>query len=243
MILGSSKVKLLLVAVTIVAVVASVVVYSAGRIIARDVRFHYFEVSAVKIPQIKLEVIYFVPADMVPRTQFSEVLGKALADIQAFHLREFRGLSALRYVLYPEAVVGRETTVYYEEGGTARGNPDALPKIIAELGKRMYRVEGDLYKQSFATRKSEELPIKIIVYQGVGASSGVLSVIVSYDYFTKTGYGATTLYHEILHNLGVPDAYDYLTDVPHADDIMGAGRTKPLMETYVRDEIRKKLTE
>jgi len=97
--------------------------------------------------------------------------------------------------------------------------------------------------ESFQSKKGNELPIKVFVYEGVGASSGVLSVLVSYDFFSNTNYGATVLYHEILHNLGVPDSYDYETNVSHSDDIMGSGRNKPIEQTYIRNEIKKQMVQ
>ena len=150
-------------------------------------------------------------------------------------------MSALRYAIYPKPVAGIESSAFYDGFNTANGNPGAIKKIFLETAPRVFNPNGDMYDAKFTRRQSDELPIRVFVYQGVGASSGVLSVIMSYDYFTKTNYGATTLYHEILHNLGVPDEYDYVTGNDYSDDIMGGGRTKPISQTYIREEIKKQM--
>lgn len=45
--------------------------------------------------------------------------------------------------------------------------------------------------------------------------------------------GSTLLYHEFAHTLGVPDEYDIGSDVPYTNDVMGAGRKKPIDATYL----------
>ncbi len=243
MVLRSFKVRALFVWLFFGALIASALVYFANPTAPEVSHFHYFGVPAVKVSQIKLEVIYFVPSDQEPDPKFYPVLKEALTRIQQFHVREFASMNALRYALYPAAVRGKESSSFYDAGETAHGNPGAIRRIFTEAAARVYNPQGDLHNAQFVGRKENELPIRVFVYQGVGASSGVLSVIVSYDYFTKTNYGATTLYHEVLHNLGVPDAYDHATNVSQADDIMGSGRMKPILETYVRDEIKKRMIE
>lgn len=227
-----------------VGIFASAVFYFSGVIVSQKTgAFHYYLVPEVKISGIKLEVIYFVPADQQSDPRFHETLKQTLVQMQNFHSREFKGLNALRFALYPRAVIGRESSSFYDGADTSRGNFGAMGRIFTETAARVYRRESDEYDAQFTKRKEGELPIRLFVYQGVGASSGTLSVIASYDYITQTEHGATTLYHEILHNLGVPDAYDYETNAPQSDDIMGSGRTKSIMETYVRDEIKRKIVQ
>lgn len=203
--------------------------------------FHYYQTPAVRLPGIKLEVIYFVPKDQTPDPDFYGTLKSGLAQMQVFHSREFQNLNPLRYAIYPTAVIGNEPSSFYDGDDTARGNPGAIKRLIAETGRRVYRSEGDLYNEQFIRRGKGELPVRVFIYQGVGASSGVLGVIVSYDYFKQTQYAPTVVYHELLHILGVPDSYDYATGVSQSDDIMGSGREKTLLETYIRDEIKRGL--
>lgn len=237
--------KRILVVLAVVAAAASAVFYSSGVLISRNAgtALHYYLVPQVAIDRIRLEVVYFVPRDQVPNPRFYETLNQALSQMQQFHTREFSGASALRFALRPEPVVGRESAAFYDGTDTARGNPGALSRIFRETAERVWRKGGDAHESQFAKRAEGELPVRVFVYQGVGASSGVLSALVAYDYFTATDHGATTLYHELLHNLGVPDAYDYDTGAPQADDIMGEGRTRPLSRTYVRDEIKRRMME
>lgn len=204
--------------------------------------FHYYQSPSVRVPGIKLEVVYFVPNDQAPDPNFYETLKKGLAQMQTFHSREFQNLNPLRYAIYPTAVIGSESSVFYDGDDTARGNPNAIKRLIAETGRRIYNPTGDLYSEQFIRRGKGELPVRVFVYQGVGASSGVLGIIASYDYFKQTSHAPTVVYHELLHTLGVPDLYDYATGASQSDDIMGAGREKPLLETYIREEIKKGLT-
>src|SRR3989344_4483418 len=213
----------------------------AGFRVSEIPRLHYYQAPGVPLDGIKLEVIYFVPNDQTPDPRFYEEIKKGLAEAQGFHARQFGPGQLLRVALFPKPAIGGEPSSFYEGDDTSRGNPGAIRRIMAETGRRIFNQNGDLYDERFVKRQQTELPVRVLVYQGVGASSSVLGVLVAYDYFTQTAYGATTLYHELLHVIGVPDAYDYATNVSYADDIMGSGRTRPLAETYVRDEIKQAL--
>lgn len=236
-----SKVKISLIIMIVAALSASAVFYIAGLSAGKQNKFHYYGAPAVLLPGIKLEVIYFVPDDQAPDPRFYEVLKSKLAQAQIFHSREFKGINLLRYAIYPTPVIGKESSSFYDGADASRGNPDAIKKITNETSGRIYGKNGDLYNERFVARRQDELPVRVFAYQGVGASSGVLSIIASYDYFTKTDYAPTVVYHELLHVIGVPDSYDYATGASQSDDIMGAGREKPILETYIRNEIKRGL--
>lgn len=240
MIFSKSFIKIII-AIFVLSAIVGVGVYFVGMPKKVSNSFHYFQVPDVKISKIKLEFVYFVPSDQKPDENFNIVLENAAKEIRNFHLEQFHGLSALRYAIYPKPVTGIESSAFYDGFDTANGNPGAIKKIFLETAARVFNSNGDMYDAKFTRRQSDELPIRVFIYQGVGASSGVLSVIMSYDYFIKTNYGATTLYHEMLHNLGVPDGYDYAIGNAYSDDIMGSGRTKPISQTYIREEIKKQM--
>lgn len=224
-----------------VLVLVSGIFIVAGFQVSKIPHLHYYQTSAVAIDGMKLEVVYFVPNDQTPDPRFYEVIKKGLGEAQAFHARQFGPGQLLRVALYPKPVIGSEPSSFYDGDDTSRGNPGATQRIMTETGRRIFNQNGDLYDEHFVKRQRSELPVRVLVYQGVGASSSVLGVLVAYDYFTQTAYGSTTLYHELLHVLGVPDAYDYATNASYADDIMGSGRTQPLSLTYIRDEIKQAL--
>lgn len=199
---------------------------------------NYYQAPETTISNIHLKVMYFVPRDRSVDPAWKQDITRALQDVRVFHHKEFSGYGILRYTVYPEPIQGKESIVFYDSADTSRGNRNALETILQETQRRIFMADGDLYVPTFSERKPHEFRIKIFIYEGVGAAGGHLGVILAREYLTKTAYGPTILYHELLHTFGVPDSYDYETNQSFSDDIMGSGRELPLQTTYIRNIIK-----
>lgn len=201
---------------------------------------HYYEVEDFKINKIKLLVFYFVPNDQIVDKNWKDLISQTLDEVKKFHQLEFKGLSLLDYNIYPRPILALNNSSFYDGSNTTGGNPNALNNSLKEINERVFRRNSDFYFEDFFQKDKEEFIIKVIIYEGVGAAGGHFAIILAKD-FLKTPEGSTILYHEFLHTLGVPDFYDYETNLPYSDDIMGSGRRKKINETYIREEIKEKL--
>lgn len=200
-------------------------------------KIHYYNNESKSLGDINVKVFYFVPSDEVKNIDswnFKEVLSQNLEEIKSFHKLQFEGLSNLNYEIYPEPIIGLKETSFYDGSDTGFGNPHALQTILEEL-----------------LRRSKEVGIRgdstfIIVYEGVGAggSEELAASIIASGYFVKESQkdlASSILYHEFAHTLGLPDAYDHEKNIPFSNDIMGAGRNKPLKITYLSQEVKEKM--
>lgn len=130
-----------------------------------------------------------------------------------------------------------------------RADGDLYNKEFALLNSGEYPVMGLLYEGVGAAGspiyESElETAREIAKYLGVPESSVAVVQVTSVDgffllnreYVTNlelSPYGATTLYHEFAHAIGLPDGYDRENGQSFSDDIMGGGRTNPIETTYL----------
>lgn len=204
-------------------------------------RLHYYEVEDFKINKVNLKIFYFVPKNRQADVEWGKIIKKSVNEIKAFHLKEFKGAGILRYEIYPQIVYGLQNAEFYDGNNTSFGNPNALKNILKEINERVFQNNGNLYSESFTKKNNNEMTIKIFIYEGVGAVGGHFTVLLAKDYLKTKNFGSTVFYHELMHTFGVPDFYDYQTNVDFSDDIMGSGREKPISETYVRKDIKEKL--
>lgn len=196
-------------------------------------KIHYFGDKNKNIGIINLKVFYFVPTDRIKNIEswdFKKVLSQNFEEIKSFHALQFEGLSDINYEIHPEPVLGINDSGFYDGPDTSFGNPHALETILEEL------------KNKFPQNDSTF----IIVYEGVGAggSEKLATSIIARGYFTQESekeLASSILYHEFAHTLGLPDEYDHEKNIPFSNDIMGAGRNKPLEITYLSQEIKEKM--
>ena len=117
------------------------------------------------IKNIHISAFYFVPKNKInlKLAGWKEVLENNLKKLQAFHELQFRGRSHIEYSIYSEPVVGMEDNLKYDTESTEHGNQRALLSVAEELDRRsLVKREGDAY------------PVMFIMYEGVGASGGVI---------------------------------------------------------------------
>lgn len=203
---------------------------------------HYYKNPAIPLSHIRLDLVYFVPrdvaADVIPNWQ--DVLKEAAASLKKFYEFQFEGLTTIEFQIHPKPIIGKSNTSVYNGKVTDGGNPNALLAI-----------ESELQKSKVFQEKPNQFRVLGIVYEGVGASgSGAKrTFLMAREFLTrkdvKDMYGLTFFGHEFGHTLGIPDISEgehletETTVVFLGDDIMGAGRYKPLSRTYVSDEIKK----
>ena len=235
---------------------------------------HRFRDSSTRLDAIRVKVFYAVPRNRtgdIPndwKTPIEEALRRAVS----FHSLQFRGKSSLAFDVYPKPVILDEESHFYNTDITARGNPHALISVAEELDRRVFQPDGDLYDAGFSAFKKGEYPVFGIIYEGVGASGGIIQdspkqsagevarelklpeflifkvhvpsangfFILSRDFLTDAEYrvnSATLLYHEFSHTMAIPDGNDLDNGASYTADIIGDGRRKPLLRTYLSRDI------
>lgn len=202
---------------------------------------HYYEVEDFKIRKVNLKIFYFVPKNRKADSGWEKIIKSSVNEIKAFHLKEFKGAGILRTEIYPLVILGLKNAEFYDGDDTSGGNPNALENILKEINERVFKNKGDLYLEDFVKKNNYEMTVKVFIYEGVGATGGHFTVLLAKDYLKTKNFGSTVFYHELMHTFGVPDFYDYQTNLDFSDDIMGSGREKPINETYIRKDIKEKL--
>ncbi|MBI4812689.1 hypothetical protein HY798_04650 [Candidatus Falkowbacteria bacterium] len=203
---------------------------------------HYYKNSTLSLSKIRIKAVYFVPNDKGGDifSQWQSALPQTLEDIVRFHKVIFKDLSQVSFDIYPQPIIGREDSSFYDTETTGRGNPAALRNVYRELEARLLTYGGDLFDESFVGSASGEYIVYCVLYEGVGASASENVIFLSSSYLTNERYqesGATIFYHEFAHTLGIPDHYDEQDGKSSSLDIMGFGLVRPLAFNYLDEEI------
>jgi len=137
---------------------------------------HIYNNPGQSVKDIRIAAFYFVPENKAELQidNWKQILEASLQELREFHSLQFQGLSSLSYEIYPEPVIGLGDNLSYDTEVTQRGNPRALINIAEELEVRIFRPEGDLFSPDFAKRSESTYPVLFIMYEGVGASGGVI---------------------------------------------------------------------
>lgn len=233
---------------------------------------HVYENPERSIEEIKIVAAYFVPRNKSEEKNdnWQIVLQRTLLKLQEFHVLQFQGKSRVAFEIYPEPIIGLKDSIEYDTEITQGGNPRALLKVAEELEDRVFGADGDLFRKNFGKFGGNVYPVLAIMYEGVGASGGVIyeseleaesdiarevnvpeSLIYIVDVTSVDGFfllnrvflddpeyrekGESIFTHEFYHTLGVPDAYEVpgVYETPVSQDIMGAGRFRPIEKTYL----------
>jgi hypothetical protein len=230
---------------------------------------HFYKDPSQDISKIDLKVFYAIPKNRVTEivNNWQKIIDNALEKGKRFHAFQFRGKSELNYEIFPEPIILSKENYFYDTAKTDKGNPQALISIIGEIERRVFNQSGDLYQANFSFNKNA-YPVIGIIYEGVGASGGVilesakenveeianeLKISPSHIFITDIAFargffllarqfltdekysffGPSLLYHEFAHSFGLPDFYDPETNIVFSNDIMGAGRRRPIESAFI----------
>lgn len=138
---------------------------------------HFFNNPERGIVATRVAAVYFIPKNKEHEKSgtWREMLESNLALLQKFHSLQFQGRSAVSVAVYPEPVIGRRGQLFYDTKNTSRGNPKALLSIAEELEERVFSSSGDLYRPDFWKQENGTYPVLFILYEGVGASGGIIA--------------------------------------------------------------------
>lgn len=207
---------------------------------------HLYEDASRPIRKITVFAFYFIPKNKAESMieNWQEVLENNLLKLKEFHTLQFQNTSRLAYEMYPAPIIGEEENLFYDTDVTQHGNPEALKNISEEIDRRVFDSAGDLFISDFVRKNNRDYLSRIIMYEGVGASGGSDTALVSRTFLADLRYraiAASTLAHEFYHTLGIPDAYEIPTSIPTSEDIMGLGRARPIEKTYINRATVKKM--
>jgi hypothetical protein len=168
---------------------------------------HVYKNSDKSIADIKIFAFYAVPKNKVGQLEphWKDQFQAVLDDAVKFHDLQFRGRSQLTYVIFPEPIVLENDDIFYDTTTTDGGNPHGLINISEEINRRILEKGGDLYREQFAKTGSSEYRVMGILYEGVGASGGLI-----YDSSLQSA-------EEIAGQLGVPESIVYVVNITNVE--------------------------
>lgn len=137
---------------------------------------HFYGDTGRPLGDIMVYAVYFVPENKkaLIAENWRGLLETNLAKLQAFHSVQFGGRSQIQYRIYPDPVIGLNESTAYDTNDTANGNPRALITIAQELEKRVFDSSGDRFRSDFAGHPHNAYPVLMVLYEGVGASGGMI---------------------------------------------------------------------
>jgi hypothetical protein len=222
---------------------------------APEIDPHLYGDANTPIKNVVIKLVYVVPRnkkDAVKSFAWPEIAQGAFREISSFHAVQFRGKSSLRVEVREDPLILLRENAYYDTDDTNGGNPEALRRISKEVMARVFAQDGDLLDRRFSRLEKEAYTIVGFVYEGVGlsgrigADEGAHEISSPVSHFLVNRYyfehgSLATIYHELLHTLGVPDGYDPQTGRSFSPDVMGAGREENIARTYISGETLKKM--
>lgn len=232
-----------------------------GLYIPKKPSLHLANDNTKSIYDVNIKVVYFTPVDLEPLTnwEWKDGINKTMEDVARFYNLQLG--NRIRYNIYPNVVVGKETHAFYDGEKTDNGNPNALISVREEVLKRLFNKNGDLFDGEFLKLNKNTYEILLIIYEGTGASAmiyqnndtsgtdvfrietdGPPAIILSSAYLNSQYYiqfGSTILAHEIGHSFALSDSIDDVTNSYKDNDLMGAGRRRTIGQTYISEKNKK----
>lgn len=185
---------------------------------------HIYNNPDRSIKNINVFAFYFVPKNRAVSqfVDWKKILRSGLEKLSAFHSLQLRGTSRIRYTIYQESVIGLQDDAMYDTALTQYGNSEALVRVAEEIEARVFDPVGDLYRKNFFPAQKGEYPILLILYEGVGASGGIIydSKLRSVDEFAQKLGVPESVIHPV--EVKTVDSFlllnrEYMTNTQHAD--------------------------
>ncbi|MFH0890439.1 MAG: hypothetical protein V1856_00200 [Candidatus Liptonbacteria bacterium] len=195
-------------------------------------RLHLYDDPAAGLARVKIRAYYVVPQNRKDQIEpgWFEQIEQALKESVIFFQAQFRDYSEISYEIYPNPVILAENNAVYDTEKTDHGNPHALQRIESELLSRgILEENGDEIFRGSA-----------FIYEGVGASGKVGSMILSRTFLARAEYDkikSSLFAHELGHVFGLPDRYDLSTDISFSDGLMGGGRKEPIERVHLEGDL------
>jgi hypothetical protein len=208
-------------------------------------RPHAYGDPSRSLQDIRVTAFYFVPKNKSPASGWHTALARTLEKLKAFHEFQFLRTSSLTFEIFPLPVIGLRDNLVYDTESTQHGNPEGLRNVVEELEERGFFTDETAAggKEEDSVKNSVPYEVKIILYEGVGASGAPHHVLISRLFLTNPEYregGTAILAHEFYHALGAPDGYRLDTGVPTDEDIMGLGYRDPIERAFLKRDTLKK---
>ena len=171
---------------------------------------HIYNNPDRSIKNIEIVVFYFVPKDriMSQLADWREILERHLEELVSFHSLELRDTSDIHYTIYPQPVIGLKQSAQYDTDITQHGNSQALLHVAEEIDTRVFDSAGDLHRQDFLITREQGYPVLLILYEGVGASGGII-------YDSESGSVS-----EIARKLKLPESIVYPVNIKTVDSFL-----------------------
>jgi hypothetical protein len=142
-----------------------------------------------KIASIDVTALYFIPPDNrgSQYPDWEPTLDRYLSLLDDFHDLQFRGRSNINYYIHPDVVIGEKTSELYDSHIALHGSDDALQFLKAELTRRFFSPEGDMYNKDLVST-GDAYHVFVVLYEGRGASGGSNIAITSRSFLTDSNY-------------------------------------------------------
>lgn len=193
-----------------------------------------------------------------------KLTSRTFPAMQEFHEREFGSDLKLEFAVYPKTIYGFEEDRFYQSDLREVPPREVMNKINSELRNRVFTKTGDLYDQAFVKLDDNEYTTNVIIYAGFPPMSddvhGQTIFTPAFTNYSKSTFlvfspllepratfnADSMIYHELLHTLGVPEQYnvfslDFFIERNERADIMGRGSDKSLLNTYIGEDIKRKM--
>lgn len=213
----------------------------------------------VGIDKIRAKIVYFRTNDFetaiysrddILKKNWFKTLDDSFKRIAAFHKKEFLEKSTIKYDIYPKIVTGKYSDKEYSDNYGINSSGPMLTRIISEIKEKIFSPDGKYYDKNFISTNANEYPILVVIFEtnvfgGVAAEQRAVvsaSTLNSKNLSGDTSnieYFIPTLYHEMLHTIGLADEYwEGSMDIAKWGESIMSETKSPLELNYVSGKIK-----